>query len=254
MFSIHKQRGHLTLDCTDVCHDLSVRIKRLIRQSDQLISNPCFCFIMQKNRREILNCCCFLLQVYMSSSGLDWRPLLNTWLMKKPQGEALLLRSCFDESFSSVYQWSRQNLHYKMAVLECNIINQAIALLEGLIPVEEIQSKDNRSQSLSDSMPPEPPTDDADLDLDLKMESESASATLTQSWTVHLKRLYIFSLVWSVGALLERSDRYRLDEYIRSHYHDLPLPPRLDDNEESTVFDFVVGQSGLLRRNQLKIK
>jgi len=43
--------------------------------------------------------------------------------------------------------------------------NQAIALLEGLIPVEEIQSKDNRSQSLSDSMPPEPPTDDADLDL-----------------------------------------------------------------------------------------
>ena len=184
-------------------------------------------------------------QVYMSSSGLDWRPLLNAWLMKKPIGETRLLRSCFEESFPTVYQWSRQNLQYKMAVLECNIINQAIALLEGLIPVEEIQSKDNRSQSLSDSMPPEPPTDDADLDLDLKMESESASATLTQTWSVHLKRLYIFSLVWSVGALLERSDRYRLDEYIRSHYPDLPLPPRLDDNDESTVFDFVVSQSGL---------
>lgn len=60
----------------------------------------------------------------MSSSGLNWKPLLNAWLMSKPQGEARLLRTCFEESFAAVHVWSRQNLQYKMAVLECNIINQ----------------------------------------------------------------------------------------------------------------------------------
>lgn len=70
----------------------------------------------------------------MSSSGLNWQPLLNAWLKWKPAGEAQLLRSCFEESFSVVYQWAQQNLHYKMAVLECNIINQVPLLISPIFP------------------------------------------------------------------------------------------------------------------------
>lgn len=60
-------------------------------------------------------------KVYMSSSGLDWRPLLAAWLSKT---EMEVLRNIFEESFSPIYQWSRQNLKYMMDVLEFNIINQ----------------------------------------------------------------------------------------------------------------------------------
>lgn len=60
----------------------------------------------------------------MSSSGLDWRPLLAAWLQQRPVAEAEVIRNCFEESFAAIYQWTRQNLHYAMDVLECNIINQ----------------------------------------------------------------------------------------------------------------------------------
>ena len=224
-------------------------------------------------------------QVYMSSSGLDWRPLLNAWLMKKPIGETRLLRSCFEESFSAVYQWSRQNLQYKvnlqykttnsqyidvsldqvvalssfqvhwflkkhmkqMAVLECNIINQAIALLEGLIPEEEYQNANRdkeRSQSPTNSMPEIPLDDNELLDFDAKVETEAANTTLSATWTLHLRRLYIFSLVWSVGALLERPDRKRLDDFIREQFPDLPVPARTYGTEEDTLFDYVVNPVG----------
>ena len=60
----------------------------------------------------------------MSSSGLDWKPLLNGWLLKRPSSEARILRSYFEQSFPDIYQWTRHNLQYKMDVLECNIVHQ----------------------------------------------------------------------------------------------------------------------------------
>ena len=45
-----------------------------------------------------------------------------------------------------------------------------------------------------------------------------------------------------MGALLERPDRYRLDQFIRSLMVDMPLPPNID--EEDSVFDYVVGANG----------
>lgn len=60
----------------------------------------------------------------MSSSGLDWRPLLAAWLLKRPSTEVEILRNAFEESFSPIYQWSRQSLHYMMDILEFNVINQ----------------------------------------------------------------------------------------------------------------------------------
>lgn len=62
--------------------------------------------------------------VYMSSSGLDWRPLLAAWLLRRPASEVEVIRGCFEDSFPAIYQWTRQHLHYVMDVLECTIINQ----------------------------------------------------------------------------------------------------------------------------------
>ena len=75
----------------------------------------------------------------MSSSGLDWRPLLAAWLLKRPHtSEIEILRQSFEESFAPIYQWSRQNLHYVMDVLEFNVINQ-VYLYKFLFEIKVLQ-------------------------------------------------------------------------------------------------------------------
>ena len=63
----------------------------------------------------------------MSSSGLDWRPILASWLRGRPDQKAAWLsqlRDLFTASFSALFTWSTQNLRFKMPVLEVNVITQ----------------------------------------------------------------------------------------------------------------------------------
>ena len=89
------------------------------------------------------------------------------------------------------------------AVIKLWNVGQVIALLEGLIPEDQFQvSRDNqRSQSPTHSlMGAEALIDDTELiDFEVKLETEAAAAcaALSAEWTLHLKRLYIFSLVRS---------------------------------------------------------
>ena len=62
--------------------------------------------------------------VYMSSSGLDWRPILQGWLNKRPENEAVTIKTFFDQSFQEILNFANQSLVMKMTVLECNHIAQ----------------------------------------------------------------------------------------------------------------------------------
>ena len=117
--------------------------------------------------------------VYMSSSALDWRPILQGWLTTRNDKERDVLWSLFDSSFEPVLTYIGTSLEAKMNVLECNYIKQAMDLLTGLVPIEEHES--------------------------------SSGAGLTNT---HLERLYIFALMWSVGALLELDDRAKMESFL----------------------------------------
>ena len=45
--------------------------------------------------------------VYMSSSGLDWIPLLASWFRKKKvkTEDAAQVKKLFDEHFKQIYKW-----------------------------------------------------------------------------------------------------------------------------------------------------
>lgn len=59
----------------------------------------------------------------------------------------------------------------------------------------------------------------------------------------HLGRLYVFSLMWSVGALLEPAGRGRLELWLRSQAAlALDLPPLV--GTEDTMFDYYVASDG----------
>lgn len=45
-----------------------------------------------------------------------------------------VFQELFEKSFQTLYTWETQNLQLKMDVLQCNIIQQMLIILEGLVP------------------------------------------------------------------------------------------------------------------------
>ncbi|XP_015749541.1 PREDICTED: dynein heavy chain 5, axonemal-like [Acropora digitifera] len=141
--------------------------------------------------------------VYMSSSGLDWRPVLQAWLNKRPDAEAGILKGLFDKSFEEILRYVKENCVFKMDILDHNYIMQAIAILEGLIPRKEDGSNVSASQ---------------------------------------LERLYIFCVMWSIGAVLELEDRAKMEEFTK-HNFELNLPS-IAEGSNDTIFEFLVNDAG----------
>lgn len=166
--------------------------------------------------------------VYMSSSGLNWKPVMKAWLRKRSVREVEIFQQLFEKSFSVMYSWATQNVVFTMKVLQCNIIQQMLSLLEGLVPVQ-IEEPDQHSSSRSDSG-------------DLDDEDESSKGEVQQLLTPeHLEKLYVFALIWSVGAFLENRDRIKYSLYLKDKMSFLNLPPM---EKELTVFDYVVNKAG----------
>ncbi|XP_026120715.1 dynein heavy chain 5, axonemal isoform X1 [Carassius auratus] len=143
--------------------------------------------------------------VFMSSSVLNWSPILEGWLKNRSPQEGVVLRELFSSSFPGLFRFSIQSLQYKMDMLEAFIIMQCINMLQGLIQPKEQGGELSRE---------------------------------------HMERLYVFALMWSVGALLELDDRIKLERWLRHHdsiHLDLPnIPPHSED----TMFDFYVTNDG----------
>ncbi|WAR12300.1 DYH5-like protein [Mya arenaria] len=129
--------------------------------------------------------------VYMSSSGLDWSPILRGWLNTRPTNEQSVIFDLFETSFPFIYRQAIQCYTWKIDMLEAFVISQACKLLAGLIPKRE----------------------------------EKDAQQLTRE---HYERLYIFTVMWSIGAYLELDDRAKMEEYMRNSEDfklDLPAIP-----------------------------
>ncbi|KAM4740016.1 dynein axonemal heavy chain 8-like [Anableps anableps] len=140
--------------------------------------------------------------VFMSSSALSWEPILQGWAKKRNAHEAQSILSLYGKTFADVYIYMKQNLKPKMELLECNYIMQAFNLLEGFLPTKEV-------------------------------------AGFAES--KHLERLFVFCLMWSIGAILELEDRDKLEEYMRGHESRIDLPKT---NQGETMFEYMVDTNG----------
>jgi len=58
---------------------------------------------------------------------------------------------------------------------------------------------------------------------------------------MHLQRLFIFSVMWSSGALLELDDRAKMEEFMVHHESKLNYPKL---NEDETIFEYLVNEAG----------
>ncbi|XP_076264862.1 dynein heavy chain 8, axonemal kl-3 [Rhynchophorus ferrugineus] len=136
--------------------------------------------------------------VFMSSSVLPWSPILDAWLKTRSQQEADTLRALFARSFGDMHGYLQAKLKPKMFIREALYIRQCYVVLQGILDISE-----------------EP-----------------------KIWTdKQLERLYLFSAMWSLGALLELEDRAKLEAFALEHpsKHDWP---KCRENE--TIFEYVV--------------
>ncbi|XP_048253391.1 dynein axonemal heavy chain 5-like isoform X2 [Haliotis rufescens] len=145
--------------------------------------------------------------VYMSSSGLHWQPILEGWLNNRPSYERDIILTLFENSFPALYRFATQNLVFKMDMLEAFIISQCTKLLSGLIPVKD----------------------------------EKEGMQITRD---HYEKLYVFTLMWSIGALLELDDRYRVQEWLKNHEEIKLDLPDIPSDADYTMFDYMVDNNG----------
>uniref|UniRef100_A0A8C4NMQ9 Dynein heavy chain 5, axonemal n=1 Tax=Dicentrarchus labrax TaxID=13489 RepID=A0A8C4NMQ9_DICLA len=90
---------------------------------------------------------------------------------------------------------------YQMQVLECMYIRQTIDLLQGLLPATEEK---------------------------LGCHGD-------------VGRLFVFAVMWSLGAVLELDDRAKMEAFLKRHSSSLDLPHTQDDQ---TIFEFTVNEQG----------
>ncbi|GAB1603179.1 hypothetical protein Ahia01_000598400 [Argonauta hians] len=144
--------------------------------------------------------------VYMSSSGLNWKPILQGWLNHRSEQESLILMNIFQESFPAVFNYAVQSFVFKMDILEVFVISQATKLLSGLIP-----AKDEKDSQISEE---------------------------------HYAHLYVFTLLWSIGAFLELDDRSKLEQFLRTTPSISRYLPDIEPGSQSTIFDYMVAANG----------
>ncbi|XP_063774922.1 dynein axonemal heavy chain 8 [Pseudophryne corroboree] len=142
--------------------------------------------------------------VYFSSSTLTWKPILKAWLNTRTEKERDIFGALYDKVFEDAYTHMHLSLNPKMQLSECNYIMQSINLLEGCIP----------TQGEGDAAGPQ-----------------------------RLERLFVFALMWSLGALLELENRHCLERFLRRHESKLDLPEAEPGNYQP-MFEFHVNQNG----------
>lgn len=118
--------------------------------------------------------------VFMSSSVLQWKPILEAWLKKKSQAEAELFRKSFGAIFADTLEFVQTKLLAKMRLLEAMYIRQTLDILDGQI----LANKDNKTPKF-------------------------------------LERIFLFAMMWSLGAVLELEDREKLDVFVTKHHSKL---------------------------------
>ena len=190
--------------------------------------------------------------VYMSSDGLDWLPMLESWIKKRglKADEIVCLFALFTGSFSKIYKWATTNLKFVMNVLQVHMLHTMFTLLESLLPC--LQAEDARPSTAAaeskplieaevaeategDQPPEQEPQPDAEIDTD--SEDEDDIKKTSDDKKLDFEQIYIFSILWSIGGYLEDSERVKFEQFLRSDDAGLKMP-KLPSGE--CIYDYCV--------------
>ncbi|KNE55648.1 hypothetical protein AMAG_01535 [Allomyces macrogynus ATCC 38327] len=142
--------------------------------------------------------------IYIGITALTWDIYVQAWYKTRAPGEVGVLEPLFNMSFGSTLNYIYHELHPKMTMPKNSFITNTTLLLNGLIP------KNDSGKTLAPDF---------------------------------LEKLYVFSMFWSLGSLLELDERKKLQTYLLEHYPNMSYPP-LDPSSQDTFFEFFVNEQG----------
>ncbi|XP_026319440.1 dynein heavy chain 8, axonemal-like [Hyposmocoma kahamanoa] len=145
--------------------------------------------------------------VFLSSSVLKWQPILEGWLKKRSDKESNCFRNNFNKIYDEVHTYVQQKLPAKMKILEAIYVRQCIDVLVGLLQIEVPGGKVHTDR--------------------------------------HMERLFIFAMMWSLGAVLELDGRLKMAEFMTKIPAKLDWPGAKGKQAEWTMpFDYTVNPAG----------
>ncbi|XP_050528019.1 dynein axonemal heavy chain 8-like [Daktulosphaira vitifoliae] len=140
---------------------------------------------------------------YFSSTVLSWKIIFQGWGKKRSKHEFDCLQHLFDNSYDGLLKVLNSKLTAKMTLLEAHYIHQTCDLLDGLL------SMFNITTDLSENT---------------------------------ISRLYTFSIMWSLAAVLESLNRQLLEDYILKDMKGIMSVPKLKEGE--TIYEYTVSKNG----------
>ncbi|XP_075124385.1 uncharacterized protein LOC142197756 [Leptodactylus fuscus] len=137
--------------------------------------------------------------LYIEGEALGWRPLSKIWLDGRNQQENAVLSKAFYRTLDPIF-----NL----------ILNDT----KPIVPVTEVGLFRSFTNVLT---------------VMLNDKAQSIGGQL------HIEKLFIFCLVWTVGSLIDRTERKKFSDLLKVYTSVLP-----DDDQEISVFDYFLDESG----------
>ncbi|KAL0227387.1 hypothetical protein P9112_014711 [Eukaryota sp. TZLM1-RC] len=143
--------------------------------------------------------------IYMSHMSLGWEPVLQAWIKEKESEDFASdvlsnLNNLFDLHINNCFDFIKTNCLPVMSLFQQHQVTQCFKLLEAMVP-------------------------QPNSDFSLKSPQ-------------HLERMFVFALIWSLGALLETEDRLKFDQFLRSECN-LALPVC---SSPHSVYDFWINE------------
>ncbi|KAG8444848.1 hypothetical protein GDO86_009850 [Hymenochirus boettgeri] len=137
--------------------------------------------------------------LYMEREALGWRPLAKVWLDNRNQQESAVLSKAFYKTLDPIFNFILHDTKPVVPVTEVGLFRTCTNLLAIML--------NDKAQSIGGQL--------------------------------HIERLFIFCLIWSMGALIENADRKKFNELLKVYTSVLP-----DDEHEISVFDYYLDESG----------
>ncbi|RXM36617.1 Dynein heavy chain 5, axonemal [Acipenser ruthenus] len=137
--------------------------------------------------------------LYIDSKITGWRPLAKAWLAGRNEQENIVLSKAFNTALDPVFNYILRDIKSPVPLTEVGLFQTITNLLGAMLH--------EKAQSLGGPL--------------------------------HIERLFLFCLIWTVGGLLGRSDKKRFSDILKSHTSTLP-----DYDDEVSVFNYYVDESG----------
>ncbi|KAJ3396765.1 Dynein heavy chain 5, axonemal [Lobulomyces angularis] len=143
--------------------------------------------------------------IYIGVTSLTWDICLLSWFKVRPANEVAVLQTLFNSHFGKILEFLLIECRPKMEIAKVSYVLNVCTLLTELIP--------------------------------------KTDANKTQISADYLERLFIFSVIWSIGALLELDERKKLQVFMLEKCSGLKFP-QLDPNSLDTLYEYFVNENG----------